>query len=327
MSSKTKSMRRTTLRFSEDAATLNIAEEGLAESVVILAPSFGIPMSKDDLYRIDDEAFAKRRTMMLKKQRIDEEEMLEELSEPAGIDILKKEIKSVRDEHDLLTRKISGHFSHPARTETELEQAIKCLNSSMPNRNHSSEPAQLKVNETVKEKRFKEDSVLTNSTHSIERRAAISCCLPLVEIAEKHQKTLASFDFREEFERRFHSEMIWALTVMKLPVIGRPRKIDVVQSYRRKGLFDNVEYRKPILMHEISLHNVDNTDVTVVSEVETEKLRVKEVSLVEESTDEPNNNTLTTDSYVIEKITNAGLLEKSVSSTSPCLNRRSSMIT
>ncbi|VDM54888.1 unnamed protein product [Angiostrongylus costaricensis] len=318
-------MRGTSLRFSEDPATLNLAKESLAEDVAIIAPSFGIPMSKDDLYRIYDEALAKYKTLVLKKQKVYEEEMLDELSRLESTDILQKEIKTVK-EHDLPSGKIAGHFSHSAMIETELEQAIKSLKKLTSNRSHSFESAQLKVNEIVEEKRFKEDSVLTNSTHSFERRATVSCFLPQVEIADKHQKTLRSFDFREEFKRRFRSKKIWELTVMKLPVIGRPRQSDVVQSYRRKGLFDNVEYRKPILMHEISLHNVDSTEVTVVSEVETEKLRVKEVSLVEENTVEPNNNRLTTDPYIIEKITSDGLLEKPVGSISPCLNRRSSVI-
>lgn len=141
--------------------------------------------------------------------------------------------------------------------------------------------------------------------------------------SEEPFKALDEFDFRAEFDRRFREKKTPSTEAIDLPVIGKPNKDDVVHSYRRRGLFDNVEYRRPPLVHGVS--SLDNPDTGIASKTRT-VFSYDEVDLDRrmEGEEELNNNILSPNSYMTEKIVRAVLAEKPVSPLTP--NRRMSVV-
>uniref|UniRef100_A0A1I7X197 BUB1 N-terminal domain-containing protein n=1 Tax=Heterorhabditis bacteriophora TaxID=37862 RepID=A0A1I7X197_HETBA len=54
---------------------------------------------------------------------------------------------------------------------------------------------------------------------------------------------LESYDYKSEFEKRFAKKKI-SIVPVTIPVIPKPHKDDTVYSYRRKGLFNDLDSRK-----------------------------------------------------------------------------------
>ncbi|WKY02424.1 hypothetical protein Q1695_016018 [Nippostrongylus brasiliensis] len=113
--------------------------------------------------------------------------------------------------------------------------------------------------------------------------------------ATESTQTTEDFDFREEFDRRFREKkgLNCRTDRPKLPVIGRHNKDDVVQSYRRRGLFDSVNYPPqssipvlPVDQAEGGGPAVKTHTVSAFDEIDL----VKKVAAKEE--EELNNNTL-----------------------------------
>ncbi|KAJ1362596.1 hypothetical protein KIN20_022205 [Parelaphostrongylus tenuis] len=304
-----------------------LTEEDLVANAVTVASSLANAMSKNELFSKYDKALAKHKNMMVERKKVHENDISNQTLAPCGIEISKKKTKFLKDDHGLSSTNVSEHYiSYSVMTESDLEQAIKNLDSAKSGRCNSLDSPHLMANDILMDKSSEEKAVLMNSSLSTERRSTAGCCDPYAEIADNSHQVSGSFNFREEFERRFNRNKIKTYEIVELPVIGKSRKSDIVRS-RRKGPFDDVEHQKPVLVDQTPACSVGSTDVSVASDLEREKLHYKEVHPFNESIVEPNNNTLISESLVAEKITNAELLENSASLISSPLHQRASAIT
>nr|CDJ97993.1 unnamed protein product [Haemonchus contortus] len=288
----------------DEAPTLVINEEDVGEDAQTVSPS-KIPLSKDELCAIYDEALKRHQKIVLKRQQTLDQERLE------GTDSNTLEV-SIVEENGAASEMDVAQTSTPRQrlqsngqaalvaSEVELESAIKNLNSSAT----SDEQPNAAENSSVVNGNAKGD---TGTRDDIEE---------LIE-------TLDAFDYKEEFDRRFRQRKAPRTNAVDLPVIGRPNKGDVVHSYRRRGLFDNINYRQPPPRHRIA--SIDSSDNGAMTQIAFSFDEMDLVQVAEESR-EPNNNTLSPNTCLANKIVRAVLAERPVSPIQPRHRRRSLII-
>ncbi|KAK6745383.1 hypothetical protein RB195_011860 [Necator americanus] len=289
-----------------------------------------VTLSKDELYAIYDKALERHKKMVMKRQQT-----MEELEKTVTAEISPVSSECSVEEEKLAetqqgSRKTSsqnstdqnrcaGAKSVVVTSEKELEQVIKKLN-----------PVVLSEKvETVKEKEprtignsSKQRQSVSSSKHCPERRNTLATVPTLREFAGKNAIVLDKYDFKGEFERRCGRKKFIPPTALNLPIIGRPNKDDTIQSYRRKGLFDDVGFRQPPNLHKMQSFTECGSSTNAHAMVTYEE--EEDLSREAEEDDIQNNNSLTPNSYMTEKIIKAVLAEKPVSPISP--HRRMSMI-
>ncbi|KAK6018557.1 hypothetical protein OSTOST_15852, partial [Ostertagia ostertagi] len=283
-----------------EAPTLVIDEEDVTEESQVVAPS-EIPLSKDELCAIYDKALQRHQKIVLKRQQTIDQERL-------GDDELKTSEASASQESATTSAVEVPPKSTPRQrllscgqpaliaTEAELESVIKSLNTVLASCEQSSEnPVPVEKTSSIDE---------ASDTVDIATRPARSATFPEArDDSKEHYETLDDFDFREEFDRRFRQAKNATFSRM----IGRPNKEDVVQSYRRRGLFDNVDFRQPP-----SVHHIASVDGPVNAAKTHTAFSFDELDLVAEPEDsnETNNNVLSPNTYLTNKIIRAVLAEK-----------------
>ncbi|PIO65251.1 nematode cuticle collagen domain protein, partial [Teladorsagia circumcincta] len=287
-----------------EAPTLVFDEEDVTEESQVVAPS-EIPLSKDELCAIYDKALQRHQKIVLKRQQTVDQERLgdpETKTSEASVSEESGTVSGVEVPPKSTPRQRLLSCGQPAliATEAELESVIKSLNTVLASCDQPSEtPIKEGENSSTGEK---SDNV------DVATRPVRSASYPEArDDTKEHFKTLDDFDFREEFDRRFRQRKTQPTARVDLPVIGRPNKEDVVQSYRRRGLFDNVDYRQPPSVHHIaSLDVPDNAAKTHTA------FSFDEMDLVAEpdGNTETNNNVLTPNTYLTNKIIRAVLAEK-----------------
>ncbi|XGW15088.1 hypothetical protein V3C99_000963 [Haemonchus contortus] len=283
----------------DEAPTLVINEEDVVEDAQTVSPS-KIPLSKDELCAIYDEALKRHQKIVLKRQQTLDQERLE------GADSNTLEVSIVEENGTApetstpRQRLQSNGQSALIASEVELESAIKNLNSSAT----SDEQPNVAENSSVVNGNDKADTATRDD---------------IEELIE----TLDVFDYKEEFDRRFRQRKAPRTNAVDLPVIGRPNKGDVVHSYRRRGLFDNINYRQPPPRHRIA--SIDSSDNGAMTQIAFSFDEMDLVQVAEESR-EPNNNTLSPNTCLANKIVRAVLAERPVSPIQPRHRRRSLII-
>lgn len=285
------------------------------------------PPSRDELYAIYDKALERHKKMVMKRQQTLEELEKAETAEapPIPTQNLPEEDKSV-DSHRR-SRMSSSHSSicsaaaQPVvlASETELELVIKNLNPvPVPEKVESVKEEESQKQENSP-KLLRQNNV--SSKHCPERRNTVASVPSLREFAGKDVILLDKFDFIGEFERRCGRKKTTPAVGARLPVIGKSNKDDTVQSYRRKALFDDVGYRQPPSLHK--MQSLDSPDYNAATKTHT-IFTYEEEDIARDAEDVQNNNLLTPNSYMTEKIIRAVLAEKPVSPIPPY--RRLSMI-
>ncbi|VDO85911.1 unnamed protein product [Haemonchus placei] len=286
----------------DEAPTLVINEEDVVEDAQTESPS-KIPLSKDELCAIYDEALKRHQKIVLKRQQTLDQERLEGAdSNTLEVSIVEENgAASGMDVAQTSTQRLqsNGQSAHIA-SEVELESAIKNLNSS----------ATSDVQPNVAE-----NSSIANGSDKADNATK--------DDIEELIETLDAFDYKEEFDRRFRQRKAPRTNAVDLPVIGRPNKGDVVHSYRRRGLFDNINYRQPSPRHRIA--SIDSSDNGAMTHVAFSFDEMDLIQVAEESR-EPNNNTLSPNTCLANKIVRAVLAERPVSPIQPRHRRRSLII-
>ncbi|EYC01915.1 hypothetical protein Y032_0103g3536 [Ancylostoma ceylanicum] len=312
----------------EEAPTLVLSATDVLDAAPADVTNSDSPLSRDELYAIYDKALERHKKMVMKRQQT-----LEELEKAdiAAASLNSTQTSQEEDKSSDSTRRSRMSSSHSSvcsaaaqpvvlASETELELVIKNLNPV---------PAPEKV-ESVKEEESQEvensPKLLRQNNGSSpkycpERRNTVASVPPLKEFAGKDPVLLDKFDFVGEFERRCGRKKTVPAVGTKLPLIGRSNKDDMVHSYRRKALFDDVGYRQPPNLHKI--HSLDNPDYSPATRPHT-IFTYEEEDIARDAEDVQNNNLLTPNAYMTEKIIRAVLAEKPVSPISS--HRRLSMI-
>ncbi|KHJ93269.1 hypothetical protein OESDEN_06824 [Oesophagostomum dentatum] len=281
----------------EEAPTLVLDDTDVVDAApVTTSSSQKSPLTKDELYAMYDKALD-RHKKMIKQNQIEEEQ------KPA-----ESEHKSKKT---MLHSSSCAAMVQPVVEETELEEVIKHLNP-VPS------PEKVKsVAEEVEKPQNQENVVhlrqnVVNTKYCPERRNTLAAMPTLREVAGKDIIVLDKFDFIGEFERRCGRRKAAPGARMNLPVIGKPHKADAVQSYRRKGLFDDVDYRQPPSLHQVHPFEKQNSEGSSRPHslyTCEEEDAIKEV----DEEDTQNNNSLSNTSYITEKIIRAVFAEKPVS--------------
>nr|CDJ92314.1 unnamed protein product [Haemonchus contortus] len=288
----------------DEAPTLVINEEDVVENAQTVSPS-KIPLSKDELCAIYDEALKRHQKIILKRQQtIDQERLKGTDSNTLEVSIVEE--NGAASEVDVAQtstprqRLQSNGQSALIASEVELGSAIKNFNSSATS---DGQPSVVENPSVVNGN----DEANTATRDDIEE---------LIE-------TLDAFDYKEEFDRRFRQRKAPRTNAVDLPVIGRPNKGDVVHSYRRRGLFDNINYRQPPPRHRIA--SIDSSDNGAMTQIAFSFDEMDLIQVAEESR-EPNNNTLSPNTCLANKIVRAVLAERPVSPIQPRHRRRSLII-
>lgn len=294
----------------DEAPTLVLgAADVTQEEAQASTANFECPLSKDELCGIYDKALARHQKIVMKRQQTEDLEGVDDVGfatpkeSPSQVDAAAAEERDASQSSSIQPLESEGQSSaQPA--ESELRNVSADLASIDPSAGGE----------------LHDESVLgqCNSSGAETKEAVVA-----LSNSEEPFKALDEFDFRAEFDRRFREKKTPSTEAIDLPVIGKPNKDDVVHSYRRRGLFDNVEYRRPPLVHGVS--SLDNPDTGIASKTRT-VFSYDEVDLDRrmEGEEELNNNILSPNSYMTEKIVRAVLAEKPVSPLTP--NRRMSVV-
>ncbi|KAL6725416.1 hypothetical protein Aduo_007470 [Ancylostoma duodenale] len=311
----------------EEAPTLVLSATDVLDAAPADITNSDSPLSRDELYAIYDKALERHKKMVMKRQQT-----LEELEKadttpvpPSSTQIPQEDDKSV-DGHrrSRVSSRHSSICSAAAQpvvlaSETELELVIKNLNPvPVPEKVESTKEEEFQ-NVENSPKLLRQSNV--SAKHCPERRNTVASVPTLREFAGKDPVLLDKFDFVGEFERRCGRKKTAPAVGTKLPLIGRSNKDDMVHSYRRKALFDDVGYRQPPSLHKIQ--SLDNPDYNPTIKAQT-IFTYEEEDIDRDVEDVQNNNLLTPNAYMTEKIIRAVLAEKPVSPISP--HRRLSMI-
>ncbi|VDK56622.1 unnamed protein product [Cylicostephanus goldi] len=204
-------------------------------------------------------------------------------------------------------------------SEAELKHVIENLNPvPLPSKAEAKEE-EVEAAEVRSEPKLR--PVVPVSKHSAERRNTLASLPTLREVSRKDAIILDKFDFIGEFEKRCGRRKFAQGQKMDLPVIGKPHKADTIQSYRRKGLFDDVDYRRPPNLP--CCNSQEDEGLRRAHNIYTCQEEENLADAMNKEEDLQNNNN-SFDSYLTEKIIRAVLAEKPVSPISP--NRRMSMI-
>ncbi|RCN46510.1 hypothetical protein ANCCAN_07504 [Ancylostoma caninum] len=303
----------------EEAPTLVLSATDVLDAAPADISNSDSPLSRDELYAIYDKALERHKKMVMKRQQT-----LEELEKADTTAVSPSSAQIPQEEED---KSVDGHrrsrvsSSHSSicsaaaqpvvlASETELELVIKNLN-----------PVHLPENvESVKEEESQNVENLPkvlrqnnmSAKHCPERRNTVASVPSLREFAGKDPVLLDKFDFVGEFEKRCGRKKSAPPVGTKLPLIGRSNKDDMVHSYRRKALFDDVGYRQPPNLHKI--HSVDNPDYNPATKAHT-IFTYEEEDIARDVEDVQNNNLLTPNRYMTEKIIRAVLAEKPIRNT------------
>ncbi|VDM65830.1 unnamed protein product, partial [Strongylus vulgaris] len=309
---------------SEEAPTLVLNETDVIDAtpIIQIANQQVIP-SKDELYAVYEKALERHKKIVMKRQKT-----IEQLEDPQIPEFVVTAAENSEEEVIVAEQlekvpRISSNCSTSAQPqptvltcEAELKQVLENLNPVSLKEKIEAKIEESEVEEVTEPKM----RPAVTSKHCPERRNTVATVPTLREVAGKDVIVLDKFDFIGEFERRCGRKKAAPGLRMNLPVIGKPQK-DNIQSYRRKGLFDDVDYRRPPNLHKF--HSLDKDDrIAAAHSIYTCE---EEKELEGEATNEDiQNNNNSFESYLTGKIIRAVLAEKPVSPISP--TRRMSMI-